>query len=384
MNAAHRHYLDHASTSPIRPEARLAMVQWLETGVIADPGRLHAEGRAARAPIETARQQVAELLGARPREVVFTSGATEAAVSAIWSALSARPGPIVCADVEHSSVREASRREAAAHQVPLLVPRVDPHGRIDVEHLGSLLDKNEDISLVNCQLANHEVGSLQAAATVAEMCRRRGVLVHVDAAAAAGHVDLDFGAIDADLCSISAHKMGGPPGAGVLLVRRGLRLDPLMVGGAQERSRRAGLENTAAIVGLGAVAAALTEEGVLERERERASRQAAAIRQAILRESGSSLFGDPEHCLPHIVCAGLEDVEAEPVLLALDQAGIAVHSGSSCSSEALEPSPVLRAMGADADRSLRVSVGWSTTEDDVSAFLAAFPDALRSLRALRS
>jgi cysteine desulfurase len=373
-----RHYLDHASTSPLRPAARLAMSSWLEAGGQADPSRVHTEGRDARVPIETAREQVAELLGARPREVIFTSGATEAIAAAVFGAASAMPGAtIVCAGVEHSAVRDASRRSA-----PLRELQVGTSGRVDLAHLEELLASGDPTSLVHCQLANHEVGTIQPVVELVERCRAAGVLVHVDAAAGAGHVPLDFDGLAADLCSISSHKLGGPPGVGALLVRRGLRLEPLLVGGAQERARRAGLENSLGIVGFGAAAAELAAGGTLEREAGRARRQTQRAIDAMCAEPGVAVLGDLEHRAPHIACVQIAGIESEAVLLGLDQAGIAVHSGSACSSEALEPSPVLAAMGVEAERSLRVSVGWSTVDADLEAFAAAFPEVVGRLRAL--
>jgi cysteine desulfurase len=214
------------------------------------------------------------------------------------------------------------------------------------------------------------------------------VLVHVDAAQAAGRVPVDFVALGADLLSVSAHKLGGPPGVGALLVRRGLRLRPLLVGGDQERARRAGAENLPGIVGFGVAAAELADGALvaeLSAARRWTARLAAAAADGRLGPD-VAVLGDPEAegRLPHLLCLAVGGVEAEPVLLGLDQSGVAVHSGSSCSSEALEPSPVLEAMGVDAERSLRVSVGWSTTDDDVEAFVTAMPGVVARLRALRS
>jgi cysteine desulfurase len=365
-----RHYLDHASTSPLRPGVAEAMAPWLGA---ADPGRVHTEGRMARVALEDARERIAVALGCRGgREVVLTSGATEAVAMASWGALDRAPeGAVVAAAVEHSCVRDWAARAGGG----VVEPAVDSAGRIDVDAVGGSLD---GAALVHVQWGNHEVGTLQPVAEIVALCRAAGVLVHVDAAQAIGRVPFDFRALDADLVSISAHKLGGPRGVGCLLVRRGLRLDPLLVGGAQERARRAGLENVAGAVGFaaaleacdveaeGAAQAALTE-GVLA--------AAAAV-------DGVDVY-TPNDRLPHVACLGFEGVEAEPVLLGLDQAGIAVHSGSSCSSEMLEPSPVLLAMGRDGDHSLRVSVGWSSTRADVDAFAAALPDVLTRLRALR-
>ena len=381
-----RHYLDHASTSPPRPEVVAAMRSWLDAGdgsVAADPGRVHTEGRQARAALESARDAVAALLSVRPRQVIFTSGGTEAVNAAAWGAWRARPaGATVAAEVEHSSVREASGRLGPVVTVP-----VDNFGRIDAAALIELLDRHEragaPIALVHCQSANHEVGTAQPVAEVVGACRARQVLVHVDACASAGHVPLDLETLDADMVSLSAHKLGGPPGIGALVVRRGLRIEPLVVGGDQERARRAGLENLPAALGFGAAAMALLGAGVQD-ERGRARRQTDRICAAALAVDGVEQLGDPEDRLPHIVCLGIDGVEAEPVLLGLDQAGIAAHSGSSCSSEALAPSPVLSAMGADAERSLRLSVGWSTTDDDVAAFEHAFAPVVQRLRSLRA
>jgi cysteine desulfurase len=380
-----RHYLDHASTTPVRPEASAAMVAWWETGITADPGRVHTEGRIARATLEDARDQVAEYFEVRSRQVIFTSGGTEAINAAVWGAAHARTGPMVCSAVEHSAVRDASSRSG-----PVLGLDVDQFGRIDPDLVTDALDRamteyGQRPALVHCQWANHEVGTVQPLAEVIERCRRgEPVLVHVDAAAAAGHIPTDLGALDADLVSISAHKLGGPPGIGALVVRRGLRVEPLLVGGEQERARRAGFENVGAAVGFAGAVTALGSAGRAATEEASARGYADRLRDAALAVPGVTEYGDIAHRVPHIMCLGVEGVEAEPVLLGLDQAGIAVHSGSSCSSESLEPSPVLQAMGVDADRSLRVSVGWSTSEADIDAFVAAFPRVVADLRALRS
>ncbi len=367
-----RAYLDHASTSPLRPEARAALVEQLDrTG---DPGRIHAEGLTTRVAVEDARHQVAGLIGARPREVVFTSGATEAIAAACWGA-SARGTHQVVPAVEHSAVRLAAERHGEVTRVP-----VDGRGRVAVEDV--LAAVRPDTALVHLQWGNHEVGTVQPVAEVTAACHERGVLVHVDAAQAVGHVDVDFRALGADLMSIGAHKFGGPTGVGALLVRQGLRLAPLMVGGDQERARRAGLENVAPIAGFGALCGALSDGGVAAdgaEQRRLTQRILDAVADGTL---GLVVYGDPVDRVPHIVCLGVEGVEPQAVLLGLDRAGIAAHSGSACSSEALEPSPVLEAMGVDAHHSLRLSVGWSTTDADIDRLLAALPVVLAELRAL--
>jgi cysteine desulfurase len=377
-----RTYLDHASTTPPRPQAIAALEDWAAHPA-ADPGRLHEEGRVTRDALELARRRVADLVGAAPREVVFTSGATEAINDAVWGVTRAHPGaPVLCAAVEHSAVRDSSARLAPTETLP-----VDHDGRIEVDALAERLASTAlaPPCLVHCQWANHEVGTLQPVAKVVGLCQDAGVTVHVDAAAACGHVAMDLSVLGADLVSLSAHKLGGVPGAGALIVRRGSRFDSLLVGGEQERGRRAGLEALPALMAFGAAAAALRADGALQAEAREARRQVAAATAAASAIGGVGVVGPatPEDRVPYLVCLGVEGVEAEPVLIGLDRAGVAVHSGSACSSESIEPSPVLEAMGADPSHSLRVSVGWSTTDPDIDAFADAFPRVVAELRALR-
>jgi cysteine desulfurase len=380
-----RHYLDHASTSPPRPEVVRAMVESLEGlhGPAADPGRVHEEGRAARHALEEAREKVAAFVHTRPRQVVFTSGATESVNAAVWGASRARTGhPVAFAGVEHSSVRDASERCA-----PTVVLPVDRLGRIDPDGVEEAVRDAEvsgrPLALVHCQAANHEVGTVQAMDEIVGLCRSHGVPVHVDAAAACGHMELDLDELGADFVSVSAHKFGGPPGIGALIVRRGVRVAPFLVGGDQERARRAGLENLPAAVGFGAAGEILADPSVLSEEVATQRRLSEQIARAATAVEGVTVLGDPSG-LPHIVAVAVDGVEAEPVLLSLDRCGIAAHSGSSCASESLAPSPVLEAMGVDADRSLRLSVGWSSTEADADAFAEAFPEVVAQLRALRT
>jgi cysteine desulfurase len=380
-----RHYFDHASTSPMRPEAVAAMTSWLGSPLAGDPSRIHTEGHAGRAVTEEARAAVAALLGTRPRSVVFTSGATEAIAAATWGAVE-RGGHVVVPAVEHSAVRLTSEMFAAS----VTVVGCDHWGRVDPDAVVAAI--RPDTGLVHVQWGNHEVGTLQPVAGLVAACRERGVLVHVDAAQAAGRVPVDFDALGADLLSVSAHKMGGPAGVGAMLVRRGLRVRPLLLGGDQERARRGGLENVAALAGWGAVAESLVRriagESPEGRRIDGESARMKALTERVVAGAtalgGVRLLGDPhtDGRLPHIACFGVEGVEPQAVLLGLDQAGIAAHSGSACASEDLEPSPVLEAMGVDAHHSLRLSVGWNTTDADVDALLDALPPVLDGLRAL--
>ena len=366
------------------------MVSWLTIageGQVGDPGRIHAEGMHARVALEQAREQVAALLGARSREVVFTSGATESIAAATWGAVrravdAGRSPHVVLAAVEHSAVRQSSTTFAEAFGGSVSIVGVDRLGRVDPDEL--LERVTPDTALVHVQWGNHEVATIQPVAEVVAVCRERDVLVHVDAAQAGGRVPVDLGALGADLVSVSGHKFGGPAGTGVLYVRRGLRIDPLLLGGDQERARRAGLEDVPALVGLGAAAERPRRRRAGRRGTPQPGADRPSRRRPRPRSPGVRLLGDPDPAgrLPHLICLAVDGVEPQGVLLGLDQRGVAAHSGSACASEGLEPSPVLDAMGVDADRSLRLSVGWSTTADDVEAAIDAVPDIVARLRAL--
>ncbi len=367
-----RVYLDHASTSPTRPEAIEAITALLAepTG---DPGRIHHEGMTSRALVEHARSQVADLLGTRSREVVFTSGATESIAAAVFGAAE-RGSHMVVPKIEHSAVRLQAERQCSVTPVD-----VDAHGRVDADEVIAAI--RPDTALVNLQWGNHEIGTTQPVDAVAVACRDRDVLLHVDAAQAVGQVPVDFGALGIDLLSFSGHKFGAPPGTGGLLIRRGLRIRPLLVGGEQERLRRAGFENIAAIAGLGSACEVLAD-GSLSRGAVESRRFTDRVLNSVPELDGVCVYGDPVGRLPQILCLGISGIEPQAVLLGLDRRGIAVHSGNSCASESLEPSPVLEAMGVDAHHSLRISVGWNTTDGDIDALLTALPDVIAELRGL--
>jgi len=356
------------------------MAKWLDAAPVGDPARVHAEGTSQRATIEEARERVAAVLEIASRQVVFTSSASEAVATATFSATRSRPGAVLAASVEHSSVLESARQFGELRSIP-----TDPLGRVDVEAVAAALSRCNDhpVSLVHCQVGNHEVGTLQPVTEIADLCRRSGVLLHCDAAASGCKLPA-FDEIGADFVSISSHKLGGPPGVGVLVVRRGLRLVPLVRGGAQERSRRAGMENVVGIVGFAAALEAMHSN----RSREEATQREliSAMLDSALAIPGVHLAGPPDskERLPHIACIVFDDLAGEPLLVSLDALGIAAHSGSSCSSEELAPSPVLEAMGLDPERSLRLSVGWSSTADDARVFADVFPAVVARLRNLAS
>lgn len=370
-----RTYLDHASTSTLRPSALAAMSAHLEemaAGHAGDPARIHVEGMASRGILEDARARVAAWLGVRPRQVVFTSGATESVAAAHQGALLRGAGEgrhaVVLSAVEHSSVT-GNARGGPHHTVP-----VDRGGRTDPSDIVAAV--GADTALVHLQWTNHELGVDQPVAEVVEALADHPVLVHTDAAQAGTSVP-EAVASGADLVSVSGHKLGAPAGIGLLVIRRNLRIAPLLPGGDQERARRGGMENVAAALGLAAVADELVAGASAESARMR--RLSERVLAWADRTDGVSVLGDRRHRCDHLVCLQLEGIEPQPVLLELDRRGIAVHSGSSCSSEAFEPSPVLSAMGVEAQRSLRISVGWSTTDAEVDEAITALGVTLDEL-----
>jgi cysteine desulfurase len=371
-----RHYLDSASSAPLRAVARDAMRQALDLP-LADPSRLHAEALEVRAHLEHGRDIVASFVHSRASEVVFTASASEAITMAVRGALTkGGPGAVVVGTgVEHSAVREAAGE--SYRSVP-----VSPEGLVDSEAFKALLEHEPLVALAACQLGNHEMGAVQPIDTIAELCSSRGVMLLVDAAQAAPWMPINFGSMGADFLAISGPKLGGPPGSGALLIRRGTRIPALLVGGAQERGRRAGLENTPAVLGFAAACEEL--DATQHREITNAVTLTDRLRHGLASLAGVELFGPRQHArrLPHLVCCGITGIEPQAVLLELDRRGIAAHSGSACASEGLEPSPVLAAMGVDAHRSLRFSVHGSSTADDVDAVLVSLPPILGSLGSL--
>jgi cysteine desulfurase len=373
-----RFYLDYNATAPLRPEARAAMVAALDA--IGNPSSIHFEGRAARALVEAARRQVAALAGASPRDVVLTASGTEAANLALAPGLSA-PGVaplarlIVCA-VEHPCVLGGHRFPAAE------IAPVGPDGRLDLEALARLLDEGAP-ALVALQGANNETGVLQPVAEAAGIVHNRAGLLVCDAAQVAGRLPLAEVAHGADALLLSAHKFGGPKGAGAFIaLREGLHVEPLLRGGGQERGRRAGTENVAAIAGFGAAAQAAASGLAEEAARLAALRDACQARLLAL-APGAVVFAAAAERLPNTLAFALPGLAAATLLMRLDLEGIAASSGSACSSGKVAPSHVLAAMGvgpALAAGAIRISLGWASGEADVEAFAAALEKTLAGLR----
>jgi cysteine desulfurase len=362
-----RSYFDWNATAPLRAEARRAVEAALSFS--GNPSSVHAEGRAARRLIEDARVEVAALVGARASDVFFTSSGTEAnvlALSPAWE-LGADKYPrerLLMSTVEHVSVRAGGRfAKDAIEDVP-----VDAQGRLDLEALEKALIKSKH-SLVSLMLANNETGIVQPVAQAAAIVHAAGGLLHVDAVQAAGRMACDISALGADLVTLSAHKIGGLKGAGALIrAREDLHLsDPLVRGGGQERGMRAGTENVAGIAAFGAAAAAARRDGEAEAARMLALRnRLEAGLQAIA--PGTVIFGQEVPRLPNTTLFALEGIKAETAVIAFDLEGIAVSSGSACSSGKVQPSHVLAAMGVSpalTRGAVRLSLGWETTESDI-------------------
>jgi cysteine desulfurase len=375
-----RVYLDYNASAPLRPEVREAMCAFL--GPPANPSSAHREGARARAALETARAEVAALLGAAPAEIVFTSGATEANNLALRGALEVvgPKGELVTTAIEHASVLETARALAAVGHRLVTVP-VDTEGRIALAALAAAV--TPATALVSIGLANGETGAVAPVAEIAATLRARRVLLHTDAAQAAGRLPLDVATLGADLVSLSSHKLGGPAGAGALWIRRGTALRPQLAGGPQERDRRAGTENVAAIVGFG-VAARLARDGLATapaRMAALAERLWTGLRARIPDVARNGPMASPR--LPNTLNVTVPGCTGESLMVLLDLAGVAVSVGSACAAGAAEPSHVLLAMGRDRDAArggLRLSLGPETTAADIDRVLELLPGMVAQVR----
>jgi len=376
-----RVYLDHNATTPLDPAVLAAMTPFLADG-FGNPSSLHAWGREARQALEAARATVARALGAADKDtVVFTSGGTEADNLALSGAAAAhgREGHLIVSGVEHHAVlytaAHLNRQGFAVTRLP-----VDSQGLLDPDDVGRAI--RPDTILVSLMHGNNETGVLFPIAAVGRICRERGVTFHTDAVQSFGKVPLDAEALCADLLSLSGHKIHGPKGVGALFIRRGTRLQPLLHGGAQERSRRAGTEGVAAAVGL-ARATALSlqdQEAAAVRMRDLRDRLECGVMAAL---SGVLRNGHPTERLPHTANLAFDGVEAESLILALDLAGIGVSSGAACSSGSLQPSHVLAAMGLPPGRvesSVRFSLGRTTTREEIDRVLQVLPPIVERMR----
>ncbi|MBL8863249.1 MAG: cysteine desulfurase [Planctomycetes bacterium] len=376
-------YLDHNATTPVLPEVLDAMLPWL-AGHPGNPSSAHPAGEEARDALEAARYELALLAGAEPREILFTSGGTESTNAAIHAALAARPGRrvVVTSRVEHSATLEPL---GALERADLGVVRigVDGQGRLDPDALRAAIDPS--VALVTLQTANNETGALSALAGVAEAVHAAGALLHVDAVQSLGKVPLDLARLGADYASLSAHKLHGPKGAGALFVRAGAPFEPLLVGGPQERGRRAGTENLPGIVGFGraaALARAALADGSLERVRDLRDRFEAGLTREFP-DLAIQARGGPR--LPNTANVAFAGVDAEELLAALGAAGLCASAGSACHAAARRPSHVLAAMGLSDARlrgAVRFSLGRTTSADEVERAVELVAECASALRAL--
>lgn len=376
-------YADNAATTAVSAQVAQAMLPYL-TQRFGNPSSLYASGREAREAVETARGQVAALLGARPEEIYFTSGGSEADTWAIRAAaaIQAQRGKrhIVTAGFEHHAVlHTVERLQREGFDVTLL--NVHENGVVQLRELESAL--REDTALVTIMYANNEIGTIQPVSEIGMLCRERGLLFHTDAVQAVGHLPIDVEASRIDLLSLSGHKFHAPKGVGALYCRSGIPLPRLIEGGAQERGCRAGTENVPGIVGLGK-AAALAQEGMEER-----MRYVAALRDrlidGVLQIERSRLNGSRRDRLPGNASFCFEGVEGESLVHLLDLQGISASTGSACASGSTEPSHVLRAIGLPqelANGSLRLTLDENNTAEDVDDILEQLPPVIERLRAL--
>ena len=372
-------YLDHAASTPVRPEAVAAMTPLLGSS-FGNPSGSHRWAREARRLLDDARDQVADALGVLPSEVVFTSGGTEADNTAVLGSVASRGGRALCSAVEHSAVLEPVQ-----HTGGVIAP-VDGAGRMDLDALRDLLGAHTDIAVVSAMTANNETGTVQDLAPVAAVVRSAapGALLHTDAVAAAPWIDLAPVSAVVDLLTVSAHKVGGPKGIGALVVRSRTKLTPLVRGGGQEQERRSGTPNVIGAVGFAAALAACVANRDETVARTEVLRQrlvdglTSAVPDAVMVSPSS-----PADRTAGTVLVCFPGLEREALLFLLDQAGIGASWGSSCASGASEPSHVLAAMGIPDHISrgaLRLSLGWSSTGAEVDAALEAVPAAVARLR----
>jgi cysteine desulfurase len=356
-----RTYLDHNASAPLRSEARAAMLAALDAA--GNPSSVHAEGRAARGLVEAAREEIARLVNAKPSEVVFTSGATEAnnwVMTAGWD--------LICVSgIEHDSVLEPARASGAK----LVELAVSKSGIADVGAIGKIAGSGR--ALVSLMLANNETGVIQPVAEAAARAREQGLALHVDAVQAPGRIDVDFTGLGADTLALSGHKLGAPRGVGALVIRDGLSLPAFVKGGGQERRRRGGTENVAGIAGFGAVAAAIARE---RQAAERMAKLRSRLEEGVRRLTPTAVIvGEDAARLANTMCLALPGKAAETLVIKLDLEGVAVSAGAACSSGKVGTSHVLEAMGLPPEitrSAIRVSLGSQTQDEDIAAFLAAW------------
>ncbi len=376
-------YADNAATTRIAPQVLDAMLPYLKEEY-GNPSTLYKLGREAKIAIEKAREQVAQVIGAKAEEIFFTGSGTEADNMALKGVLYGPAGKgkkhLITTKIEHHAIlHTAMALEKEGFQVTFL--DVDKNGRVDLEELKQAI--TPDTALVSIMAANNEVGTIQPIEEIGKICREKGVLFHTDAVQAFGHMPLDVNKMNIDLLSLSAHKINGPKGSGALYIRRGLGLRPVIEGGGQERNRRSGTENVAGIVGLGRAAQLAME--TMEEESARLKALAKKLTDGVLQIPETILTGDPENRLPGACSFAISAIEGESLVLYLDMEGICTSTGSACSTGSLDPSHVLMAIGLSHEvshGSLRVTLGRFNTEEEVDYIIEALPKVVEKLRSM--
>lgn len=385
-----RVYMDYNATTPVLPEVKDVLMSAFD--VFGNASSLHAYGREASSLVEDARVSVARLIDAEPDEIVFTAGGSESnnSVLKMFSCGSSRcscaslgRSSVVTSVIEHPSVLSTS--DFLAHTgIDVSYVSVDSYGRFDLDRLSELV--TGDTALVSLMMANNEIGTVQDIKAAARIAHERGALFHTDAVQAVGKVPVSVKELDVDYLSFSAHKIGGPKGVGVLYVRRGAPFCTFIHGGHQEHGKRAGTYNTQGIAGLGKAAEIAFERLSSESARLWGLRE--RLRKGIVDSVPNVVVnGHPEFCLPGTLNVSFKGIEGEAVLLALDMMGVAVSTGSACASGSLDPSHVLLAIDSDPERahgSIRFSLGWASTEEDVDYVLEILPPIVERLRKISS
>lgn len=379
-------YLDHASNTPLLPEAWGEMAPYLN-GEFGNPSTLHAMGRRAGRAVEEAREKVAFLLGARPEEVIFTSCGTEAnnlAVKGLAAAHEKRGHHLIVSAIEHPSVLYAARRlERQGYRISQV--GVDRTGLVDPEAVKRVIEP--DTILISIMLANGEIGTLEPLEEIVAIAKEKGILVHTDAVSACGSIPVDVATLGVDALSLAANQFYGPLGAGALYLRRGVRIVPWFDGGGQEEGRRSGTENVAALVGMGRAAELVASD--LDRRREHLASLRDLLEQGLFSSGleGVVRNGHPTQRLPGLLNLSVEGVEGESLLLALDREGIYVSSGSACNSKAMKPSHVLQAIGLDpqlAQGTVLFTLGLSNHAEEIAQVVELFPRIVQQLRRVSS
>ena len=373
-------YFDNNATTAVAPEVREAILPYLNE-FYGNPSSMHTFGGQVADAVETARETMANLLGASPDEIIFTSCGSESDNAAIWSAIQTQPEKrhLITTRVEHPAILSVMQHwERQGYRVTYL--GVDNKGRLDLDEYAAAL--TPDTALASIMFANNEVGNIYPIQRMAEMAKEKGVLFHTDAVQAVGKTPIDLAHLPADMLSLSGHKLHAPKGIGVLYVRKGVRFRPFLRGGHQEKGRRAGTENVPYIVGLGAAARLAADH--MQEERVNVALLRDRLEKGLLEQIPECMVnGDVETRLPNTTNIAFKNVEGEAILLMLDRLGVCASSGSACTSGSLEPSHVLRAMGVPftyAHGSIRLSLSRYSTQEEVDFVIENFPGVIKTLR----